>query len=93
MIWEWGENQEHAAVAFNDLCRLARGMRDKERRDVVKATVGQMQTLWEKHAATVDMNGRFAQRVLGEIDRKWAQPGMRAATDACRQVIRLTAST
>ena len=93
MIREWGEDQDNAYVAFNDLCRLVRGMKERERRDVAKTTVGHMRTLWERHGAEVALNGEFALRILGEIDNKWNQPDMRAVTDACRRAMQLTAAS
>ncbi len=92
MIREWGETEEHAAVAFTDLCRFARGMAERERRDVVKVTIRHMQTLWERRGGAVELDGQFAQRVLKEIDARWNRPDMRAETDACRQVMGLTES-
>jgi hypothetical protein len=76
------------AVPFGDLCRLLRGMAERERITVALYIMEVMENLWEQYSEDLAEHQRLALRVLRECEKKWGhREYAREAIYACRTVI------
>jgi hypothetical protein len=74
--------------AFNDLCRLLRGMCEGERPITAENIMKAMMTSWERHSDKLQFERPLALRVLKECEVEWSRrPQTMQVIGACRDKI------
>ena len=78
-------DNETAERAANDLCRLVRGLRERERPTAAAKVIDQLRLVWERHGAKVMGTRGLTNRVLDECMKQYGRrPEVRLAVKRCR---------
>jgi len=78
-------DKETAERAANDLCRLVRGLRERERPTAAAKAIDQLRLVWERHGAKLTGTRGLTDRVLNECIKDYGKRAeVRQAVEECR---------